>query len=161
MHELDLNYPTTKGKVYTEEEDRYLLLRLHHYGLQTDDVYDKIKRDIMESPLFRFDWFFKSRSPQELQRRCNTLLGMIEKEAETTMPHLVTSSSKGKVRIFLVVSINSYEPLSFRSALTRKCPCPSPRSRRQPRLKWRRDPRRKRRRRASTACFHCVFFWYY
>ncbi|SJL09809.1 related to ISW2-ATPase component of a two subunit chromatin remodeling complex [Armillaria ostoyae] len=106
MHELDLNYPTTKGKVYTEEEDRYLLLRLHHYGLQTDDVYDKIKRDIMESPLFRFDWFFKSRSPQELQRRCNTLLGMIEKEAETTMPHLVTSSSKGKKRANEEVSVS-------------------------------------------------------
>ncbi|KAF9523106.1 SNF2 family DNA-dependent ATPase [Crepidotus variabilis] len=82
MQELELNYPTTKGKVYSEEEDRYLLCRLYHYGMQMDDVYERIKKDISEFPVFRFDWFLKSRSPQELQRRCNTLLGMIEKEEE-------------------------------------------------------------------------------
>ncbi|CAL1693811.1 unnamed protein product [Somion occarium] len=82
MQELELNYPTTKGKVYSEEEDRYLLCRLNYYGMRADDVYERIKKDITEFPVFRFDWFFKSRSPQELQRRCNTLLGMIEKEAE-------------------------------------------------------------------------------
>jgi len=82
MQELELNYPTTKGKVYSEEEDRYLLCRLYHYGMQVDDVYERIKKDISEFPVFRFDWFLKSRSPQELQRRCNTLLGMIEKEEE-------------------------------------------------------------------------------
>ncbi|KAI5120574.1 hypothetical protein M0805_002524 [Coniferiporia weirii] len=82
MQELELNYPTTKGKIYSEEEDRYLLCRLHHYGLKAEDVYERIKKDITEFPVFRFDWFFKSRTPQELQRRCNTLLGLIEKEAE-------------------------------------------------------------------------------
>jgi SWI/SNF-related matrix-associated actin-dependent regulator of chromatin subfamily A member 5 len=82
MQELELNYPTTKGKVYSEEEDRYLLCRLNYYGMTADDVYECIKKDITEFPVFRFDWFFKSRSPPELQRRCNTLLGMIEKEAE-------------------------------------------------------------------------------
>ena len=30
MQELELNYPTMKGKVYSEEEDRYLLCRLWH-----------------------------------------------------------------------------------------------------------------------------------
>ncbi|KIK68831.1 hypothetical protein GYMLUDRAFT_236732 [Collybiopsis luxurians FD-317 M1] len=109
MQELELNYPTTKGKVYSEEEDRYLLCRLYHYGLNPGsgangasgpggangktegagfggigdaDVYEKIKRDISEFPVFRFDWFFKSRSAAELGRRCNTLLSMIEREAE-------------------------------------------------------------------------------
>ncbi|KAF9041979.1 slide-domain-containing protein [Hymenopellis radicata] len=97
MHELELNYPTTKGKTYTEEEDRYLLCQLNQYGLHKEDLYDQIKRDIMDYPLFRFDWFIKSRSPQELQRRCNTLLSMIEKEAETTMPALV-ATMRGKKR---------------------------------------------------------------
>jgi SWI/SNF-related matrix-associated actin-dependent regulator of chromatin subfamily A member 5 len=82
MQELELNYPTTKGKIYSEEEDRYLLCRLHYYGIKTEDVYERIKKDILEFPVFRFDWFFKSRTPQELQRRCNTLLGLIEKEVE-------------------------------------------------------------------------------
>ncbi|KAJ3574436.1 hypothetical protein NP233_g1754 [Leucocoprinus birnbaumii] len=102
MQELELNYPTTKGKVYSEEEDRYLLCRLFHYGMQTDDVYERIKKDITEFPVFRFDWFFKSRSPQELQRRCNTLLSMIEKEAEMEAQEeaakKTTSSAKGKKR---------------------------------------------------------------
>jgi len=82
MQELELNYPTTKGKIYSEEEDRCLLCRLNYYGLKTDDVYERIKQDITEFPVFRFDWFFKSRTPQVHQRRCNTLLTMIEKETE-------------------------------------------------------------------------------
>ncbi|KZT02070.1 SNF2 family DNA-dependent ATPase [Laetiporus sulphureus 93-53] len=100
MQELELNYPTTKGKVYSEEEDRYLLCRLNHYGMQAEDVYERIKKDITEFPVFRFDWFFKSRSPQELQRRCNTLLGMIEKEAELKQVEEVKTKgpTKGKKR---------------------------------------------------------------
>lgn len=98
MQELELNYPTTKGKVYSEEEDRYLLCRLHHYGMSTEDVYERIRRDISEFPVFRFDWFFKSRSMQELQRRCNTLLGMIEKEAEAQAQQEGKSkTNRGKV----------------------------------------------------------------
>lgn len=99
MQELELNYPTTKGKIYSEEEDRYLLVRLHYYGMKADDVYERIKKDITEFPVFRFDWFFKSRTPQELQRRCNTLLGLIEKEAEQEqleMAKIKTSSARKK-----------------------------------------------------------------
>jgi len=98
MQELELNYPTTKGKVYSEEEDRYLLCRLWHYGMHMDDAYERIKKDITEFPVFRFDWFFKSRSPQELQRRCNTLLGMIEKEEELRESEELQKSKKGKKR---------------------------------------------------------------
>ncbi|TFK56316.1 transcription activator snf2l1 [Heliocybe sulcata] len=103
MQELELNYPTTKGKVYSEEEDRYLLCRLNHYGMSSEDVYDRIKKDITEFPVFRFDWFFKSRSPQELSRRCNTLLSMIEKEAmeakaQEEASKAVKSSTRGKKR---------------------------------------------------------------
>lgn len=102
MQELELNYPTTKGKVYSEEEDRYLLCRLNHYGMTVDDVFERIKRDISEFPVFRFDWFIKSRSVQELQRRCNTLLGMIEKESEGVREELKMTtkanvSARGKV----------------------------------------------------------------
>ncbi|KAF9651344.1 hypothetical protein BDM02DRAFT_3091354 [Thelephora ganbajun] len=100
MQELELNYPSTKGKVYSEEEDRYLLCRLNHYGMQAEDVYERIKRDISEFPVFRFDWFFKSRSPQELARRCTTLLSMIEKEAEAEKVDGVKkgTTSRGKKR---------------------------------------------------------------
>jgi len=80
MQELTINYGSQKQKVYSEDEDRYLLCRLSHYGLNADDVYEKIKRDISEFPVFRFDWFFKSRTPLELQRRCQQLLMLISKE---------------------------------------------------------------------------------
>ncbi|KZS93481.1 hypothetical protein SISNIDRAFT_441332 [Sistotremastrum niveocremeum HHB9708] len=94
MQELDLNYPTTKGKIYSEEEDRYLLVRLAHYGIGAIDVYERIKKDITEFPVFRFDWFFKSRTTQELQRRCNTLLGMIAKEEEERQSMLMQDAAK-------------------------------------------------------------------
>ena len=117
MQELELNYPSTKGKVYSEEEDRYLLCRLNHYGMQAEDVYERIKRDISEFPVFRFDWFFKSRSPQELARRCTTLLSMIEKEAEAEKVDGVKkgTTSRGKVRL-LSFRIHSREGFSHANA---------------------------------------------
>ncbi|KDQ18160.1 hypothetical protein BOTBODRAFT_63862 [Botryobasidium botryosum FD-172 SS1] len=80
MQELQIHYTQTKGKIYNEEEDRYLLVRLAHHGLFTEDVYDRIKKDISEFPVFRFDWFIKSRTAVELGRRCTTLLSLIGKE---------------------------------------------------------------------------------
>nr|CAD1832635.1 unnamed protein product [Ananas comosus var. bracteatus] len=34
----------------------------------------------LTSPLFRFDWFVKLRTTQELARRCDTLIRLVEKE---------------------------------------------------------------------------------
>lgn len=120
MQELELNYPTTKGKVYSEEEDRYLLCRLHYYGLSADDVYERIKRDITEFPVFRFDWFFKSRTPQELQRRCTTLLGLIEKEADIEQQEeaKTKAAARGKKRAadeHVSVSANAKTPKGSRA----------------------------------------------
>ena len=82
MQELRLQYGQNKGKTYSEEEDRFLLVRMHHHGLDRDDCYELVKRDIGEWPLFRFDWFFKSRTPDELRRRGQTLLLCIMKDKE-------------------------------------------------------------------------------
>ena len=54
MQELELNYPMTEGKVYSEEEDQYLC-RLNYYGMTAEDVYERIKMDIMEFTVFCFD----------------------------------------------------------------------------------------------------------
>ncbi|OJA13748.1 hypothetical protein AZE42_01542, partial [Rhizopogon vesiculosus] len=78
MQELELNYPTTKGKVYSEETDWHFLYRLNHCGMRADDIYERIKKDIMDFPVSHFDWFFKSQMVQELQRRCNPLGGVCE-----------------------------------------------------------------------------------
>ncbi|KAF7726770.1 hypothetical protein EC973_008458 [Apophysomyces ossiformis] len=81
LQQLKIHYTQpTKGKNYTEEEDRFLLVMLEKYGYGTENVYDHIRREIKSSPLFRFDWFMKSRTSQEIARRCNTLIGLIQKE---------------------------------------------------------------------------------
>jgi SWI/SNF-related matrix-associated actin-dependent regulator of chromatin subfamily A member 5 len=78
--QLQIQYNQNKGKVYTEEEDRFLLVQLDKFGVGREDLYERIREEIRESPLFRFDWFFLSRTSLEIQRRCTTLLTMIMRE---------------------------------------------------------------------------------
>ncbi|KAI8816220.1 SNF2 family N-terminal domain-containing protein [Fimicolochytrium jonesii] len=80
LQQLRIVYLQSKGKNYTEEEDRFLLVMLERYGYGSDEVYDKILSSIKTSPLFRFDWFIKSRTAVEIQRRCTTLISLVTKE---------------------------------------------------------------------------------
>jgi SWI/SNF-related matrix-associated actin-dependent regulator of chromatin subfamily A member 5 len=82
LQQMTIKYTvsTTNKKVYTEDEDRFLLVMLNKHGVEGDDVYEKIRDEIRESPLFRFDWFFLSRTPQEIGRRCNTLIQTVLRE---------------------------------------------------------------------------------
>jgi len=84
LQQLKLSYTvsTTNKKVYTEEEDRFLLVMVDKYGLDSEGLYEKIRDEIRESPLFRFDWFFLSRTPQEISRRCATLITTVTREME-------------------------------------------------------------------------------
>jgi len=80
FHQLRIAYGTNKGKNYTEEEDRFLICMLQKLGFDRELVYDELKSSIRNAPQFRFDWFIKSRTAPELQRRCNTLITLIERE---------------------------------------------------------------------------------
>ena len=82
LQQLKINYTvsTTNKKVYTEEEDRFLLVMLDKYGVDGEGLYEKIRDEIRDSPLFRFDWFFLSRTPLELSRRCATLIATVVRE---------------------------------------------------------------------------------
>ncbi|XP_064636747.1 SWI/SNF-related matrix-associated actin-dependent regulator of chromatin subfamily A member 5-like [Lineus longissimus] len=80
FHQLRIQYGTNKGKNYTEEEDRFLVCMLHKLGFDKENVYDELRSQIRQAPQFRFDWFIKSRTAMELQRRCNTLITLIERE---------------------------------------------------------------------------------
>lgn len=51
------------------------LLSPHHQ-------WDELKREIRRSPEFRFDWIFKSRTPQELSRRVDLLIRLVMNEAK-------------------------------------------------------------------------------
>ncbi len=105
FHQLRIVYGTSKGKRYTEEEDRFLVCMLHRLGIDRENVYEELRAAIRHVPLveavdwnklslfyiyfenrsnpqFRFDWFLKSRTAMELQRRCNTLITLIEREVQ-------------------------------------------------------------------------------
>lgn len=70
----------TKGKTYSEDEDRFLLVMMDQHGHGSEDVYDKIRDEIRRAPLFRFNWFFKSRTPAEIGKRCLSLINMLLRE---------------------------------------------------------------------------------
>ncbi|KAL8853545.1 MAG: hypothetical protein Q9198_010968, partial [Flavoplaca austrocitrina] len=57
LQQLKLNYSvsTTNKKVYTEEEDRFLLVMLDRLGVDGEGIHERIRDEIRESPLFRFD----------------------------------------------------------------------------------------------------------
>merc|ERR1712112_399497 len=80
FHQLRIAYGTNKGKNYTEEEDRFLVCMLHKLGFDKENVYEELRASVRCAPQFRFDWFIKSRTAMELQRRCNTLIMLIERE---------------------------------------------------------------------------------
>ncbi|KAF7593073.1 hypothetical protein BBP40_012090 [Aspergillus hancockii] len=100
LQQLKINYTvsTTNKKVYTEEEDRFLLVMLDRYGVDGEGLYEKIRDEIRESPLFRFDWFFLSRTPVEIGRRCTTLLNTVAKEFEVGDEKTNGESGKGRGR---------------------------------------------------------------
>jgi len=56
------------------------LVTLERLGYGTEDVHEKIRQECRNSPLFRFDWFMKSRTAAEIGRRCNTLISLLTKE---------------------------------------------------------------------------------
>ncbi|CAG8446300.1 12534_t:CDS:10 [Funneliformis mosseae] len=80
-HQLQVSNQGKGKSLYTEEEDRYLLIALAKYGYGTDDVYEKIRSDIESVDMFKFNWFIKSRTTSEIARRCTTLINLIQKES--------------------------------------------------------------------------------
>ncbi|KAH6769766.1 chromatin remodeling factor17 [Perilla frutescens var. hirtella] len=75
--ELKIQYGQNKGKLYNEECDRFMICMVHKLGYGN---WDELKAAFRTSPLFRFDWFIKSRTTQELARRCDTLIRLVERE---------------------------------------------------------------------------------
>ncbi|KAJ1918184.1 chromatin remodeling complex Adenosinetriphosphatase [Mycoemilia scoparia] len=85
MRDLRIPYSSggassAKGKMYSENEDRFMIIQLERLGYGSEDIYENIRTEFRHSPLFRFDWFIKSRNALEIQRRCQTLIGLLQKE---------------------------------------------------------------------------------
>jgi SWI/SNF-related matrix-associated actin-dependent regulator of chromatin subfamily A member 5 len=79
---LTIPYFNGKGKEYVDDEDTFILRALNRLGYGPDDVFDQIHHEIIREPIFRFNWFIKTRTPMELSRRAHKLIGFLEKEDE-------------------------------------------------------------------------------
>lgn len=100
FHQLRISYGTNKGKNYTEEEDRFLVCMLHKLGFDKENVYEELRASVRAAPQFRFDWFIKSRTALELQRRCNTLITLIERENQELEERERQERKKGRPKSF-------------------------------------------------------------
>ncbi|KAJ9537307.1 LOW QUALITY PROTEIN: hypothetical protein OSB04_030040 [Centaurea solstitialis] len=65
----ELNVRSEQRQALQEECDRFMICMVHKLGYGN---WDELKAAFRTSPLFRFDWFVKSRTTQELARRCDT-----------------------------------------------------------------------------------------
>jgi len=68
-----------KSFQYEQQEDAFLLFMMHRHGYGAKR---RIQLEIRRAWQFRFNWFFKSRSPQEIQKRCDVLIRVVEKEVQ-------------------------------------------------------------------------------
>ena len=76
---LSIKYGNNRGKLFTESEDRFLLCMTDQLGY---GMWEDLKREVRRSPEFRFDWLFKSRTPQELGRRVDLLIRLVQQEGK-------------------------------------------------------------------------------
>jgi len=76
---LSIKYGNNRGKLYTEDEDRFLVCMSNELGY---GKWEELKREVRRCPDFRFDWLFKSRTPIELGRRVDLLIRLIQNETK-------------------------------------------------------------------------------
>lgn len=78
---MKINYGPgyARSRSYQEEEDAFLICMMYRHGF---GAAERIRMEIRRAWQFRFDWYFKSRSAQEIQKRCELLVKIVEKENE-------------------------------------------------------------------------------
>lgn len=78
---MRINYGSsnTRVKGYKEDEDAFLICMMYRHGF---GAAERIRMEIRRAWQFRFDWYFKSRSAQDIQKRCEALIKIVERENE-------------------------------------------------------------------------------
>lgn len=75
---MSINYGgATRNRAYTEAEDAFLICMMYRHGY---GAAERIRMEIRRAWQFKFDFYFKSRSATEIQKRCDLLVRIIEKE---------------------------------------------------------------------------------
>lgn len=77
--DLDVVYGSNRSKTFIDDEDRWLICMTNKLGYGR---WEDIKLQVRKAWQFRFNWWFKSRTPLELKRRVDVLIRLIEKENE-------------------------------------------------------------------------------
>ncbi|OLY79233.1 ISWI chromatin-remodeling complex ATPase ISW2 [Smittium mucronatum] len=77
-----LNYSLHKtiNRLFSETEDLFLLFCMQQLDLASDNLYSEIKRMIKSSEVFRFNFYIKTRTVAEIQKRCHSLLILLGKQ---------------------------------------------------------------------------------
>merc|ERR1712238_18817 len=76
---MEFKYAGQQKGQYQEQEDAFLIFMMHRHGF---GAARRIQLEIRRAWQFRFNWFFKSCSPQEIQKRCEVLIRVVEKEVQ-------------------------------------------------------------------------------
>jgi SWI/SNF-related matrix-associated actin-dependent regulator of chromatin subfamily A member 5 len=77
---MKINYGfSNRGKGYQEEEDAFLVCMMYRHGY---GAAERIRMEIRRAWQFRFDWYFKSRTAADIQKRCDILVKIVEREIE-------------------------------------------------------------------------------
>lgn len=77
---MKINYGSSnRGKGYREDEDAFLVCMMYRHGF---GAAERIRMEIRRAWQFRFDWYFKSRSAIDIQKRCEAIVKVIERENE-------------------------------------------------------------------------------
>ena len=89
---MKISYGTgNRGKSYQEEEDAFLVCMMFRHGY---GAAERIRMEIRRAWQFRFDWYFKSRNAQEIQKRCDLLVRIVERENEEVRKKEQAEASK-------------------------------------------------------------------
>ena len=62
---MSINYGANKGKIWTEEEDRFLICMTNQMGYGN---WEELKLQVRQSWLFRFNWFIKKLQARMLNK---------------------------------------------------------------------------------------------
>jgi SWI/SNF-related matrix-associated actin-dependent regulator of chromatin subfamily A member 5 len=78
---MQINYGpgVSRSRAYQDEEDAFLLYMMHKHGY---GAAERIRMEIRRAWQFKFDWYFKSRTAPEIQKRCDAIVKYVEKENE-------------------------------------------------------------------------------
>jgi len=77
---LKLPPSVSQKRGFIDDNDRFILTCLQRLGYGDDQVYEMIQLEIRKSAKFRFDYYFKSRNPDDLKKRSEILIKALERE---------------------------------------------------------------------------------